>query len=208
MMTLRELRQMVEAKQVGTIYHFTRPETIEHLADDDWQKERGGKGAWHMVGLNGHISATRNHQLSQQVPNKRHDFNLSNGYSARIVLDGDKISEKHRIKPVAGLTDNTANIFDHRNTHRVPRSSGEHEEVIDTKGTDFFHVKPYIKQIDFVHNGHEKGHMDDERYAKIAKTLDAHGIKHNLVRHWGNEGKLNENSDSPSPELLIEVKQK
>lgn len=196
MKTLKQLREMIqEAKQVGTIYHFTKPTNLKNLMDDEYQKSKGGKGAWHMTSQNGYISATRNHELSRQILPKHHQLDLEHGYSARITLDGDKISERHKIGPVKGLRNDNTDILNHRHNdrNRVSRHTGEREEAIHTDKDEFLNICPYIKRVDFVYNDHPTDPMNDEEYKHIAKHLDAHGISHSLSRKWNNEGKIKVN---------------
>lgn len=193
MSTLKELK---EAKQVGTVYHFTKLSNLSSMADDELQKKNGGKGAWHLTSKNGHLSTTRNHNMSRAILPKQHDLSIDKGYGVRIALDGDKMSEHHRIRPVRGLKNDNTDIFDHRHnkSNRTSRHTGEAEEAIKTDKDEFINIRPYIKHIDFVHHESETNPhdtIDDESYERIGKVLDSHGIKHSIGRKWESRGKLN-----------------
>jgi hypothetical protein len=76
-----------EAKQVGDVYHFTKQHNLESILDS-------GKLHSH----SGHISATRNHNLPMDMNQKNGDFSFDKGYNVRLTLDGNKISEHHKVK--------------------------------------------------------------------------------------------------------------
>ena len=85
----------------------------------------------------------------------RNDFKISEGYTVRISLNGNKISEKYKIKPIAVYKNNDEDIFNtNKNNLRINRDSGEFEEVVLVKE---FNIKKYIKQIDiYYHNEKSK----------------------------------------------------
>ncbi len=150
-----------EAKQVGTVYHYTDLESLHKLINQDVPFRMYSKN-------NETISTTRNSNLHLTGGYNKH-FSKS---GVRIALDGDKISEHHKIKPVAGLIDNEPDVLNHKhNEYRVSRNSGEAEESIMKHPFD---MKKYIKHIHIIrHREH------DEKYEKeIKPKLDELGIEH------------------------------
>ena len=109
-----------EGKQVGVLYHVTSPQRYKQIMDQNTLK--GG-----FVNINGKetlgISTTRN-------KNFKYD-----GNTVQIALDGDKLSNKYKIKP-----------YDYweRNYNRPnnPQAQDEDEEVILTSSID--NIKDYI----------------------------------------------------------------
>jgi hypothetical protein len=132
---MRSFKQFVESKQVGTIYHYTHVDTLYDMLHSS--------PPFNMQSHNGEtISATRN-------PNLHHVSDTFNSHGVRISLDGDKISNNHKVKPVAGLTENEGDVLNHKHNdnYRVKRSSGEAEEVILKHP---FKMKDYIKHIHII----------------------------------------------------------
>lgn len=199
MKTLIETIQEVlteEGKKVGTLYHFTRLSNLLSMMDEEQQKSHGLL-PFDVMSANGHFSTTRNYSLSTDVHQLvKGDFSIHKGYDSRITLDGDKISENHKFRPLLGYFDNYPNIFDiKRNNYRVSRHSHENEEVVLSK---HFNIKPYIKRVDIIAVNHETIH-NYENYLK--PLLDKHGISSGISRKWSNTfpneyndfKKLNEN---------------
>ena len=150
-----------EAKQVGTIYHYTDLESLHKMVHQN--------DPFVMRSYNGEtISTSRNSNLPITGGHNKH-FAKS---GVRIALDGDKISEHHKVRPVAGLIDNEPDVLNHKhNDHRVKRSSGEAEESIMKHPFD---MKKYIKHIHIIRNREH-----DEKYEKeIKPKLDELGIEH------------------------------
>lgn len=178
MITLRAF--INEAKQVGTLYHFTKPENLHKLLDDDLQKSRGN-GSLHLISHNNSISTTRNYNLSQDVLHRKLKGNLGvdKGYSVRIALDGDKISEHHKIRPVLGLKDNEHDVHNLKDTNRVSRHEQENEESVNSSRLP---IKQYIKRIDFVHHDN----LSNGAYEKLSDKLKSHNISHDIDKKWHN----------------------
>ena len=112
-----------EGKQVGLLYHSTYPSTLKTILDQNVLK--GNLSTYNGKDILA-ISTTRN-------KNFKYD-----GRKAQIVLDGDKLSTKYKIKP-----------YDYwgRN-YNIPRNSqaqDEDEEMIITSKID--NIKDYIVNI-------------------------------------------------------------
>lgn len=159
------------AKQVGNVYHFTRQQNLESILDS-------GK----LVSRSGHISVTRNYNLPHDFNQVKHNLDLSHtkGYNIRLTLDGNKISEHHKIKPLAGVTaelDDAHDTTKYRNS-RVSRHEHEAEEAIHTKS---LHVLPHIKHISILPNSEEGiKHAHEVLKPKLEKL----GIPHHIGRKF------------------------
>lgn len=156
---MKTLKQLREAKQVGTIYHYTTVASLHNMlhSDEPFKMESRNSET---------ISASRNPQLPV------HNKNFSSCH-VRIALDGDKISEHHKVKPVAGLADNSKNVFDLSHINRVKRESGEHEEAILHHP---FNMKNYIKHIHIV-SSKDYEHVKNVLQPKMndMKITNSHG---------------------------------
>lgn len=159
---MKSFREYVsEAKQVGEIHHFT---TVNSLADMVKQKQPMTLYSRN----NENISFTRNPLL----PIFNSHFNDCN---VRITVDGDSLSNKYKIKPVAGLPNGEKGVLDTAKSYRVPRSSGEAEEAVINHPVN---ILSHIKHITILQ--HPK---HDNDYNHIIKPeLDKLGISHNYAR--------------------------
>jgi len=91
-----------ERKQVGTIYHFTKIENLEKLVSKKYQ-EKLGLDVLEFISYNGHFSTTRNGELASNIltSDKTDSINTSNGYIVRIEIDGDRVSDKYKIRSIS-----------------------------------------------------------------------------------------------------------
>ena len=109
-----------EGKQVGVLYHVTSPQRYKQIMDQNVLK--GG-----LVDINGKetlgISTTRN-------KNFKYD-----GNTVQIALDGDKLSNKYKIRPYDYWMRNYP-------VHNNPQAQDEDEEIILTSSID--NIKDYI----------------------------------------------------------------
>lgn len=163
---------ITEAKQVGNLYHFTTIKNLHSMLDSEEQ--------FHMKSHNGGISTTRNYQLSTDHGQEQHkELHHSKGYVARLTLDGDKISQHHKVKPVRGLTFNDPDVFNHEyNDSRVSRHEHENEESICSSR---FKAKKYIKRVDILADSKE---IHDHYHNELKHKLDAAGIEHGISKSW------------------------
>ena len=114
-MTLKKLiESKIESKQVGIIYHFTKCANIKSILK-----------TFTLYSINGYISTSRNFNLADGLG----DISKKYGYVIRLNLDGNILSSKYKILPIAGLDDNL-DPLDSRNKNRIQRNSLESEELI------------------------------------------------------------------------------
>jgi hypothetical protein len=147
---------VTEGKQIGTVYHFTTNKGIMMMTDEELLK-RHGMEMFELVSLNNFISLTRNPSLADNLFGH---ISKKRGYYVRLNIDGDKLSNKYKIKPIRGvMTDD--NPFN--NDNKVPREWEENEEIVIPKGKSL-KMKPYITSITFSGN--------DKMFDTVKKRLD------------------------------------
>ena len=157
-----------ERKQLGTVYHFTKITSIKSILGENafkgseigtWNYERDfqffkkdekffkEKGITHLYFL----STTRNKFLYKQP-----SFGIG-GMTARIVLDGDKLSDKYRFVP-----------FKYYEDEPKDQGSDESEErIILGLKKEIPNAKNYIKEIHIMLDVIE----DNEAYLQEAEKL-------------------------------------
>lgn len=163
-MRVKDLLKMNEDKQVGTLYHFTTLNRLHDIMKQDVP--------FRMYSLNGEIFSTTRNAILPMLNN-----DLKNS-TVRITIDGDKISEKYKVKPLLGLIDNEKDVFDHKhNSYRVKRSSGENEEAIKKIPVDLL---PYIKHIHIIRNRNDDKFVQDQ----IVPYLEKFKIKYTYSKSF------------------------
>ena len=160
-----------EAKQVGNIYHFTTLDSLNKLLDDNFQSKYNLE-ILEFIARNDKFSCTRNACLAQDIFSK--DISIKKGYIVRIAIDGNKISNKYKIKPQNGLDDNSSEKTNLNNT--IGKKYHEFEEQLISKSKTF-KLKDYIKQIDIQNSG-----KSDKNFNKIILQLEKNKINYDLVR--------------------------
>ena len=131
--------KLFEAKQVGTLYHFTNLislysilttnslETYRTVDDND-----NLKNSYNLKGYLYYVSFTRNKNF-YKIP----QLNIDHPVSCRMTIDGDKLSHKYKIYPIDFFND----YDDEYNT--------EDEECIVTPSTEGLdNIKNYILKIE------------------------------------------------------------
>lgn len=126
-----------EGKQVGVIYHFTQITNLKNMLDKEVMDSIGCE-IFDFLSYNTHLSTTRNFQ------NPRLNFD-PHKWNVRICLDGDKLSNNWKIKPINGLINNDSDIFNKDNP-RVSHKLEREEVCLNVNGK--LNIKKYIKQID------------------------------------------------------------
>ena len=122
------LNEINEAKQVGDIYHFTGI------------KDMDGNRYLMKILNSGYLKPNEDNQIST-TRNKKVDIYPFYGhypdYLARLNFDGDKISNKYKIRPF---------LFEPQGRPAYKEKS-EFEEQIVTNGKNF-PIYPYLKKVD------------------------------------------------------------
>ena len=148
--SIRRIQSMMgvinESKNIGIIYHFT-----------------------HLMNLFFILESKTFMARYNDLPKFKYDYSVSCTRNksfawggVRIMLDGDKISQKYVIKPVAYFKFNRFNRL-------------QSEERIFTNN-ETFPIFDYILQIDIMeHLKH------DDMYNNVIELLDKSNIKHNLI---------------------------
>lgn len=132
---------LIESKKAGVVYHFTTLRNFLAMFDSNYKpifKSEAG------------ISLTRNHSLSTDPQvSKFSSLHQNNGAVVRFTIDGDKLSNNHKITPVKGMS-HTTTLDDVLNINsKNTRMSGrvEAEELVHSK---FIQMKPFIKSVEFL----------------------------------------------------------
>jgi hypothetical protein len=101
---LNILKEITEGKQVGTLYHWT---TLKNLIDII--KINRLNPGHHSSGASNYISTTRSKDKTQ--------FEIAEDSDAALVLDGDKISNRHKIIPYHDLDTEEWNDITYRDDY-------------------------------------------------------------------------------------------
>jgi len=149
------LKEITEGKQVGDLYHFTSIENLYSILKDEYI----------IPNYENQISTTRNKNVDPTP--------FLNDYSKKmniacLKLNGNKISQKYKIKPYLYDEDTTPK-------HRLPAyiSKFEFEEQIITNGKNL-PIPPYLEQVDlFI-----KDNKDD--ISKIESLLKEKNIPYKI----------------------------
>jgi hypothetical protein len=178
---LNRINEINEAKQVGIIYHFTRLKNFKLISNlefsDDFDCE-----IFEFLSYNGHLSTTRDFSIIS-IPFG--DFHTAT-HPIRIAFDGDKLSDKFKIRPINGLVTNDKEIFGTNLNHLRVKHKSEKEEVIcPLKKEDSFKLKEYIVEIQI--NAYVlKPHEVDELVKHLQEIFDKENLKIDItvVRKW------------------------
>ena len=139
------LKPLTEAKQVGNLYHFTPLKNIIPILSTKYL----------MPNDEGQISTSVRVNMSTTFFSEM-GYDKSN--IARLTLDGDKISNKYKIRPFS---------YDEEDL-------GEEQIVVKNKNFPFL---PYLKRIDFFIVKPE-----DKDILKVEKILQKANIKYNIYK--------------------------
>lgn len=149
------LKEINEAKQVGDVYHFTS------ILDAD--------GHTYLIQMlnSGYLKPNEEGQVST-TRNKKVDVYPFMGrtpdYIARLTFDGDKISNKYKIRP----------FYFEPQGDPAYLSKFEFEEQIITNGKNF-PIYPYLKKVDlFVTD------TEEEEVSKVINFLDKKNIDYKI----------------------------
>lgn len=169
-----------EAKQVGVLYHFTNYKGMMGIISDNFKlkdhpKRISGDKEYSVK----YVSLTRNKNFGETIS--------SVPTFVRITLDGDKMSNRYKIKPHADVAGGYGRTV----------SDDSEEAVIVPFNEDKLDIKQYIKQIDILNiksafdtfNPEESTGDDDfynpppslENFNNLLKLLKEKNIKYNLV---------------------------
>lgn len=134
---------LLESKQVGTLYHFTNIEQLESILSSNTMISSPYSEV--SIKLNTPtISFTRskNGVIDKNPESRNFNKPVFNYGGIRIAIDGNKLSNKYKIKPI-----------DYSGIAKITKQLHNMEEVILTKKID--NIKSYIIDIKFV-SSHKK----------------------------------------------------
>jgi len=139
-------KNLTEAKQVGDLYHFTPLESIIPILSTKYLTPNE----------EGQISTSVRANMSTDFFKK---MGIGKNNIARIMLDGDKISNKYKIRPFS---------------YEKEEDLGEEQIVVNGKNFPFL---PYLKRIDlFILK------PKDKNISKVEKVLQSADIKYNIYQ--------------------------
>lgn len=168
---MKDFKEFVsEAKQVGTLYHFTKVKSLQMMLDTS---------NFVVSSFNQEVfSLTRNPELSH-LAIFHPQINIQNGYIVRLNIDGDKLSERVKVRPLLGLIDNSGDVFNLKNKYRVPKDWREWEEVIPVG----VNIRKYIKSVSILDDGSEevKHLVESLKKARITTFVSR---KWNYLNEW------------------------
>lgn len=174
-------REIIEGKQVGTLYHYTSLKTADKILKDGFiqgsDKSISGYSD-DIIGKNSYsLSFTRNKNFHKV-------YRVIGGYpECRFVIDGDDLSNKYKIQPVAA-----------RGFEKKKSQDFEAEEVIVSPSQIKVPVKPYVKSIDLLieptDNWDIEG-FDSYKFIEVLKKIKSQGIEVNMVDKNGNPAPKN-----------------
>ena len=144
------LKEITEAKQVGDRYHFTSLKGLYGILKDGFIKPNAEN----------QISTTRNKQMDLTI------FPAGGGAALiMLILDGDKISNKYKIRPfnIAGDYDNLP----------IYLNKYEFEEQIITNGKNF-PIFPYLKNVSITIQNERR--LDKEMLTQVEVILKEKNI--------------------------------
>lgn len=163
MIKLSELyKQLIEGKEVGTLYHFTYFPKFVNIVKDGYVLKA-------TTDRDNYVSLTRNFDL---LRDKLYFMTMN----VRIVLDGDKLSNRYKIEPYNFFASPTRGA-------RLPgdeNGGGESEERI--KGN--VNIKNCILKVDikvsdpdiFLKNKKVKRYSTDEQIQTFKKYIEEEGL--------------------------------
>jgi hypothetical protein len=148
---------VLESRQRHTLYHFTN---LFHFTE--MLETRRGFCLGGLVVNKSYVSFTRNHDMKS--PELRADK-----YAVRIVIDGDKLSNKYKITPFL-------------DTQYVDRNSGEWEEKIDVEDFGCINIADCITEINIMNHpllGHAIKHhyFGNNVYAEKDEDVQKHYLE-------------------------------
>jgi hypothetical protein len=131
-----------EAKQVGTLYHICDAKAyIKYVLPKDQLQASGNYDNFLHGGDNTYISFTRNKNYTLE-----HDLGDYSGVFIRLVIDGDRLSDRYKIGPYndAAFDRDTGEFGDYGSDMDDIPSQREQEEVV--KGP-IRNISKYIKEV-------------------------------------------------------------
>ena len=165
---INEIRKMMginESKQVGTLYHYTKLDSLKSIIDD------------------GILMGTPSLSFTRDKNFHKSYRDIGAGYgkgliAVRLTVDGNKLSNRYKIEPYADL-------YYEKGTDRF-----EAEEVIKPNRMGelvTIPIKDYVVSIDFLTDPIDSWDIRNPlKYIKIFDKINDMGIKVNMVDDNGN----------------------
>jgi hypothetical protein len=140
------LKEIIEGKQVGDLYHFTPLKNILKILNSQRLNPND----------EGQISTSRRPNMDVEVFSDEFPNRMDNTSIARMVLDGDKISNKYKIRPFSYAGEDL----------------GEEQILVNHQ---YFYFFPYLKRIDIFLNNKKTNN-------KIIELLQQYNIPYKIYQ--------------------------
>ena len=156
-----------EAKQVGTIYHFTDYRAAMNIIKDKYVLKN-----YSTYPNDTYVSFTRNRDLKSPTISR----------NVRFTIDGDALSNRYKVEPFADVKAGFGR-----------KSSDEAEERINVAPINGkLDFSKYVKAVDVMKPSQIVPDDEDEtvpdflsEYYKLIKYLDSNNVDYNLVTSYG-----------------------
>lgn len=171
--------EIIAAKQVGTIYHFTPVGQLVNMAKHHFQlySNRKADKSTPYEGM-GAYSFTRNPRLKFNAGDSEEDKWTTFDCNARIVVDGDKLSSKYQVFPYSDLNNPNSN----KGPARTERG-GESEETVIVEDGEKLDLKKFIIRVD-IYDDPKIPNYNAKWIPQATKALDSLGIPWKMVNKF------------------------
>jgi len=184
------LKEINEGRQVGEIYHFTSLDFIYDILKSG--KLEPSPNRLEKLGF---VSFTRNRALSTMGGFKS---------QVRIVIDGDKLSDKYQILPYAQLKPETKRDEEKWTTpySRISQNSESELVIPSKKYGDKVNIIPYIKKLDIIIYNYMDSYNPDQ--IKEIKKINNISEKLNIpVEYYRQPNRKNNSYWSPQKNKIV-----
>ena len=180
---IEEKQQLLatEGKQVGTLYHYTSLKTADAILSSGYIQGSDKS----ISGYSDEIRGDNKYSLSFTRDKNFHTvYRTIGGYpECRFVIDGDALSNKYKIQPVAA-----------KGFEKYKSKDFEAEEVIVSPSQIKVPLKPYVKSIDLLIEPTKNWDIDgfdSYKFIEVLKQIKSEGIEINMVDKNGNPAPKN-----------------
>ena len=163
-----------EAKQVGTLYHFTDYKAALEIIKDSFKLKTVSSPT------DGYSKDTPDYLKYISFSRDRNLKSPTISRNVRFKIDGDSLSNKYKIEPFADVKAGFGR-----------RKSDESEERVNVaKQNGYVDISNYLESIEIMDPEDEKEmgtaikEMNMKYYNELISLLDSKGIKYNLVKKY------------------------
>lgn len=185
LMKLRDIyNEIIEGKQVGTLYHYTSLSVANSILEDGFIE--GGTSS--IRGYHDSIRGDNKFSLSFTRNKNFHKQSRIIGaeLECRFVVDGDSLSNRYKIQPITNVDASFMSF-------KKQSADFEYEEVILSPNPIRVPIIPYVNRVDFLiePTTTKRGSgrfipYDLYKFINMLKNLKKQGISINMVDKNGN----------------------